>query len=145
MLRKNRIFAALLFSSFALLGCNSTREYTEYNYSSMTGSLNSVQISASMIGKYEDVSGSNRETLRKNPYHLSIGLLDSSSEFVSAKIVKAEIRAVSNGQLTTLSVLPAQKTFAPSFKSDGNFAGFLAKNIELNEVDCPSSYKMAQI
>jgi len=135
MRRKNKVLMLLSLTSFVLLGCNNTREYTEYNYSEIHGIIETVSVTGSMIGKYQDVSGSDRETVRKNPYYLKIALLDSSSKFISAKVTFIDIMGADSEDLINLSVVRPDKEFAPSSVSEGMYAGFLADNIELNEED----------
>ena len=128
------VFGALISMS-TLVGCNSQRDYTEYNYSELVASMKTVSLTASMIGKYKDVPDSDRKTIRKNPYYLRIALLDSSSEFISAKVTSADMEGLESKVRTTLLVLPREKKFTPSSKTDGVYAGFLADSLKLNEED----------
>lgn len=130
---RNAFGVFICLSVFA--GCSSQRDYTEYNYTELVSLMETVSLTASMIGKYSDVPDTDRKTIRKNPYYLRIALLDSSSEFISAKVISAEIEGLDSELKTTLSVLPREKKFTPSSKTDGVYAGFLADDLQLNEED----------
>jgi len=132
--RVRNVFGVFICMS-AIAGCNSQRDYTEYNYSELVSSMETVSLTASMIGKYKDVPDTDRKTIRKNPYYLRIALLDGSSEFISAKVTSAEIEGLESNVKTTLSVLPREKEFTASSKTDGVYAGFLADDLQLNEED----------
>ena len=54
------VFGALISMS-TLVGCNSQRDYTEYNYSELVASMKTVSLTASMIGKYKVVPDSDRK------------------------------------------------------------------------------------
>lgn len=132
----------IVLTLFLLSACNTDREYTEYNYSELNQEFGGVFLEATMIGKYEDIEGSKRKTVRRNPYYLRISLQDPGAEFASAELVSVQISGAKSGTPIELSALPEKKLFSESVHFDHMHAGLSIQNIRLDMEDYEVNLEM---